>query len=234
MNSEQNSTSNRISPKTHTGLALCGFAAAALLLAGCGNDEPKAQPTPVASDASASATASPSMSASPSSSTAGLTEDQAERQQLVPAAKVDHQKAGTAAEARVSGSKLVSAELKRTRDGAPEWETEVAASDGAVQKVKVDAVSGEAAQPRADADQDVEDRRKLTARLAAAKVTWEKAATTAKDRKQGTVTAVELDDTADGKPLWKVDLVTPGNWDKTTYDIDATDGKVVREHVDRD
>ncbi|WP_345226139.1 PepSY domain-containing protein [Streptomyces cremeus] len=100
--------------------------------------------------------------------------------------------------------------------------------------MKVDAVSGEAASARPMPTRTSRTGGSSLPRLAAAKVTWEKAATTAKDRKQGTVTAVELDDTADGKPLWKVDLVTPGNWDKTTYDIDATDGKVVREHVDRD
>ncbi|MFD3514737.1 PepSY domain-containing protein [Streptomyces sp. NPDC058657] len=227
MKSKQNATNGQILPRARTGLALCGLgAAAALLLTGCGDDEPKAQPAPVTSDAQASA----------SPSAAGLTEDQAERQRLVPAAKVDHRKAGTAAEAQVSGSTLVSAELKRTRDGGPEWETEVAAADGAVKKVTVNAVGGAAAQPRADSDQDAEDRRKLASRLAGAKVTWEKAATTANGRKQGTVTAVELDDDdkAGGKPVWKVDVVTPGNWDKTTYEIDAADGTVVREHVDRD
>ncbi len=225
--------------RTRTGIAVCGLAAAALLLTGCGDDEPKAQPSTAPGGTSAastpSASASPSVSPTGSPST-GLTEDQAERRQLVPAAKVDYRKAATAAEGKVSGGKLVSAELKRTREGRPEWATEVAAVDGTVHKVTVDAVGGRAAAPRADSDQDAEDKKKLAARLAKAEMNWEKAATTATGRKNGTVTAVELDDDdkAGGKLVWKVDVVTPGNWDKTTYDVDAADGKVVREHVDRD
>ncbi|MBL1104298.1 PepSY domain-containing protein [Streptomyces sp. 5-8] len=51
---------------------------------------------------------------------------------------------------------------------------------------------------------------------------------------KGTVTAVELEDSDGGTPTWSVDVVTTDDWNKTTFDIDATDGKILREHVDRD
>ncbi|MFJ9409610.1 PepSY domain-containing protein [Streptomyces sp. NPDC101393] len=37
-----------------------------------------------------------------------------------------------------------------------------------------------------------------------------------------------------GKPEWSVDVVTSGDWNKTTFDIDATNKKILREHIDTD
>ncbi|MGK5543230.1 PepSY domain-containing protein [Streptomyces sp. URMC 127] len=163
-----------------------------------------------------------------------MTEDQRERQALVPSAKVGYDQAAGAATAAVPGSKLVAVELKRSAGGGPEWETEVATSDGTPHTVVVDGVSGKVTRSQAKTGEDADDKRKLADRLSKATVTWQDAASTATGRKKGTITSLDLD-TNDSKTLvWSVDVVTTNDWNKTTYDIDAANRKVLREHVDRD
>lgn len=198
---------------------------------GCGNDNDGAEKGAASDSAQPSST--PSGPASPSASASRLTEDQAERKALAPRAKVGYDKAMTAAVRAVSGSKPVSIELKGPA-GKPGWEAEVATDDGTESTVRVDAVTGEAGRPRTEADQDGDDKKELADRLAKATVTPQQAAATATGRTKGTVTSVELDDTDQGGPMWSVDIVTTNDWNKTTYDIDATDRKVLRRHTDRD
>ncbi len=197
------------------------------LLAGCGNDH--ATGTGAAGHERAAPAAAPA--ASPGT---GLTADQAERKALIPAARVDYERALRAAVAEVRAAKPVAAELKGTPK-SPYWRTEIATSGGTARVVHVDAVTGRAEPPRTDAD-DAGDRRKLADRLAAATVTPQQAVATATARTRGTVSAVELGEADHGsrKPAWSVDVVTTGDWKKTTYDIDATNRKVLRTHVDRD
>ncbi|QES39763.1 peptidase M4 [Streptomyces venezuelae] len=210
-----------------TGL-ICVAAAAGALLTGCGNDDGDTK----TDTSTAGRAASPSTS--PSSDGGNLTDDQRERKELVPKAKVGYDKALDAAVATVDKAKPVSIELKGTPD-KPVWETEVATADGAAHDVDVDAVTGKAGQARADKDQDQDDKRELADRLKKATVTAQQAAQTATDKKKGTVTSVELDDSDKGDMVrWSVDVVTTDDWNKTTYDIDATNRKIVREHVDRD
>ncbi|WP_409235247.1 PepSY domain-containing protein [Streptomyces sp. PA5.6] len=210
-----------------TGL-ICVAAAAGALLTGCGNDDGDTK----TDTSTAGRAASPS--SSPSSDGGNLTDDQRERKELVPKAKVGYDKALDAAVATVDKAKPVSIELKGTPD-KPVWETEVATADGADHDVDVDAVTGKAGQARADKDQDQDDKRELADRLKKATVTAQQAAQTATDKKKGTVTSVELDDSDKGDMVrWSVDVVTTDDWNKTTYDIDATNRKIVREHVDRD
>ncbi|MGV4928675.1 PepSY domain-containing protein [Streptomyces sp. BHT-5-2] len=197
------------------------------LLAGCGNDH--ATGTGAAGHERAVPASAPA--ASPGTR---LTADQAERKALIPAAKVDYERALRAAVAEVRAAKPVAAELKGTPK-SPYWRTQVATSGGTVRVVHVDAVSGKAEPPRTDSA-DAGDRKKLAERLVAATVTPQQAVWTATARTRGTVSAVELGE-ADGgsrKPAWSVDVVTTADWKKTTYDIDATSRKVLRTHVDRD
>ncbi|MEU5894688.1 MULTISPECIES: PepSY domain-containing protein [Streptomyces] len=211
-----------------TGL-ICVAAAAGALLVGCGNDDGDNTQTDTST---AGRAASPS--SSPSSDGGGLTDDQRERKELVPKAKVGYDKALDAAIATVDKAKPVSIELKGTPD-KPVWKAEVATADGATHDVDVDAVTGKAGQARADNDQDQDDKRELADWLKKATVTAQQAAQTATDKKKGTVTSVELDDSDKGDTvLWSVDVVTTDDWNKTTYDIDAANRKIVREHVDRD
>ncbi|MFI0742645.1 PepSY domain-containing protein [Streptomyces sp. NPDC021100] len=224
-------------PRRAALLAVCGAAAAGLLLAGCGDDGGKA--------GSPSAGASPSGSRAPTVTGPSpaperpLTTDQAERKALVPAAKAGWERAARAATGDVAGSKLLAVELKRAPDGGPEWHAEVATADGTSHSVVVDGVTGKVVKSSADAGQDSADTRERADRLKAVRATPHDAAATATDRRKGTVTTLELETgdekTGGGKKLiWKVDVVTPNDWNKTTYDIDATDRAVLREHADHD
>lgn len=211
---------------------MCAVVAAGALIAGCGSDDDGAAQNGAASD-SAPASTKASASTTPSASAGNLTEDQAERKDLVPKAKVGYDKAWDTAVKAVAGSKPVSIELKGPAD-KPSWSAKVAKEDGTEHTVRVDAVTGKAGQEQADADQDSDDKKELAGRLSKAKVTPQQAAKTATGRTKGTVTSVELDDTDQGGPQWSVDVVTTNDWNKTTYDIDATSGKVLRQHTDRD
>ncbi|MFH8344057.1 PepSY domain-containing protein [Streptomyces sp. NPDC018045] len=162
-----------------------------------------------------------------------MTEDQRSRKALVPEAKVSYDQALKAATGAVAGSKPVAVELKRGAGGKPEWHAKVAASDGAESTVRVDAVSGKADKPQRK-DEDGDDEKELADRLNRASVTPQQAAATATGRKSGTVTAVELDTNDQKKEIWSVDVVTRNDWNKTTFDVDAMNRKVLREHVDRD
>lgn len=148
--------------------------------------------------------------------------------------EVSYEKALCAAVAAVLDSKPVSAELEGSDVVGPRWDTQVATSDGTVRSVRVDAVSGKADQPRTESDEDGDDRRELAGWLKRATVTAQQAARTATDKKKGTVTSVELDDSDDGKLMWSVDVVTTKDWNKTTFDVGATNRKILREHVDTD
>jgi uncharacterized membrane protein YkoI len=201
-------------------------AAAGALIAGCGDDGYGGGKTASATDSTRASTTS---SASPSK----LTEDQAERKALVPRAKVGYDEALDTAVKAVKGSKPVSIELKGP-SGKPSWVTKVATDDGTEHTVRVDARTGKAGQEQAEADQDSGDKKELSALLSKAKVTPRQAVDTATNKTKGTVTSVELDDTDKGGPLWSVDVVTTKDWNKTTYDIDATDRTVLRKHTDRD
>ncbi|MEU6961712.1 PepSY domain-containing protein [Streptomyces chrestomyceticus] len=219
------------------GAAVCAVAVAGALLAGCGDDgggggkENSASPS---ASAAAPSVAAPSASGGESSGGSGqMTEDQRSRKALVPEAKISYDKALKAATEAVADSKPVSVELKRGAGGKPEWHAKVAASDGTESTVRVDAVTGKADKPQTK-NEDGDDKKELADRLGRASVTAQQAADTATGKKSGTVTAVELDTNDQKKEIWSVDVVTTNDWNKTTYDVDATDRKVLREHVDRD
>ncbi|KOG57439.1 peptidase M4, partial [Streptomyces varsoviensis] len=168
------------------------------------------------------------------SGTAGLTEDQAERKALLPTAKVGYERAAKTAAGAVPNGKVAHIELKRITGGGSEWRSKVAERDGTAHDVRVDAGSGKVTRSRKEPDQDGDDKRKLADRLNKAKISAQQAVRTSAERKPGTTTAVEIDDRDDGTLIWSVDLVNTDNWNKTTFDVDAANGKVLREHVDRD
>ncbi|WP_093797449.1 PepSY domain-containing protein [Streptomyces sp. Wb2n-11] len=211
-----------------TGAAPCAVAASAVLMSGCGDDDGGGgEPSPGATTGNTKAP-SPARRNSPSD-TGGLTEDQAERKALLPSARISYDKAARTAVGEVRGGKLTGIELK---DG-PQWMAEVAAEDGTAHRVRVDAVPGRVTQSGAEADQDADDKREPAHRLAGAEQSWEQAARTATEKRSGTVGSVKLDDNDSGALIWSVDVVTTDDWNKTTFDIDAAAGTIVREHVDR-
>ncbi|GAT81622.1 hypothetical protein FM21_14700 [Streptomyces sp. F-3] len=200
----------------------------------------------------ASPTASPSPSPSPSPS---LNREQEERRELLSQAKVTWEKAAETAVGEVSGSKLVALELGRGRDGAtaspdtspspgapdtspspgtPRWEARVAAADGTLHRVDIDAVNGEVLRSEAEADQEADDKREVADRLNQAEQTPEQAVKTATDKVKGTVTGLELEENDNQELVWSVDVVNTDDWNKTTVDVDAVNGEIVREQADRD
>ncbi|MEV4685412.1 PepSY domain-containing protein [Streptomyces kurssanovii] len=213
---------------------------------------PAAAPSPTGtgsptSTTSPTGTASPTGSPSPTGTATRLTDDQAERRALVPAAKVTWDKAADTAVGEVSGSKLVEIELTRAEAGStaspaspapspggPEWAAEVATQDGTRHTVRVDAVSGRVIGSQPDPEQDAEDKQETADLLGKAKVTAQQAVKTATGRKQGTVSTVALDNDDAGKVIWSVDVVTQNDWYLTTFDVDAASGQILREEVDRD
>jgi uncharacterized membrane protein YkoI len=215
-------------PTTRTRTAagvVCAAASCTLLLTGCGDNA--GQQSSSGSHASASAS-------SAGGTTGGLTEDQRERQGLIPADKTGYRKAASIAVHEVPGGTLIESELKRDNNGKPVWRTTVAAKDGTKNEVDVVAANGKVAGSRTDPDQDSDDKREVLNQLAEAKISSQKAVDTATGRTKGTVTSVELEDTDNGTTIRSVDIVTTNDWNKTTYDVNATNGKILRKHVDRD
>lgn len=204
---------------------MCAALAAGTLLTGCGDDG--------GDDRAKKADAAQAVPKAAAPSSSALTEDQSERKALVPKAKVGYDKALNTAVKAVDRSKPVSIELKGPAD-KPSWHAEVATSDGSAHTVRVDAVTGKADAAQAKSDQDADDKSELANWLKKAKVTPEQAAQTATDKTKGTVSSVELDDNDKGAAIWSVDVVTTDDWNKTTFDVDAANRKILREHVDRD
>ncbi|EFH32117.1 predicted protein, partial [Streptomyces pristinaespiralis ATCC 25486] len=231
-------------------LPACLLACSALFLTGCGSEKgnevsPAAAPTGSPTDtARPTGTASPTGSPSPTGTETRLTDDQAERRALVPAATVTWDKAADTAVGEVSGSKLVEIELTRAESdstaspapspGSPQWAAEVATQDGTRHTVHIDAATGRVLPSQPEGEQSAEDKRETADRLSKAKLTAEQAVKTATGQKKGTVVAVQLDDDDAGKVVWSVDVVTQDDWYKTTYDVDAANGEIQREEVDRD
>ncbi|WP_234393122.1 PepSY domain-containing protein [Streptomyces pactum] len=236
---------------------ICALGSSVLLMTGCTNADTTrssvaeaAQTTPPTTSPTNTATTTATASPSPSES---LTDDRSERQALVPKAEVTWDKAADTAVKEVPEGKLVELELKPTSaeatastgspspsmpnpapsQGAPEWEAKVAAPDGTVHRIDIDAVSGEVFRTQAE-DQDADDKQQIADWLEQASQTPEQAVKAATDKAKGTVTGVELDENDDQQLLWAVDVVSTDNWNKTTVDVDASNGNVLREHVDRD
>ncbi|WP_435603243.1 PepSY domain-containing protein [Streptomyces sp. bgisy130] len=205
---------------------VCAVAAAGALLSGCGNSDDTAGPQ------SAPSRAVPATAASPSGS---LSADQAQRKALISKVKTDYEQALKAAIAAVPSSEAIAAELKGT-PASPYWATVVATTDGTAYAVRVDAVSGTAQKPQPQSD-DPDDKQQLAARLSKATVTAQQAAQTATAKTKGTVTTIELGDADHGNNdtvAWTVGVVTLDDWNETTYEIDATNRKVLWMHVDQD
>ncbi|GLW17859.1 hypothetical protein Stsp01_46020 [Streptomyces sp. NBRC 13847] len=203
---------------------VCAVAAAGALVSGCGNSPEKDTGSP-RRPVPASAPASPSSS---------LSAAQAQRKALVPSATVDYAQAMKAAVAAVPASEPIAAELKGTATN-PYWNTSVATSDGTVSDVRVDARTGKAGQPQTESD-DSGDKQQLAARLSKATVTAQQAAQTATEKSKGTVTSVELGDSDHGSsdtPAWAVGVVSTSDWNETSYEIDATNRKVLWMHAEQ-
>ncbi|MFF0537493.1 PepSY domain-containing protein [Streptomyces coelicoflavus] len=243
-------------------LAVAGaLGASALLLTACSNaDTNRSSVAEAAQTESPSATATDTQSPSPTgSASASMNEDKTERKDLVSAAKVTWDKAADTAVKEVPEGKLVDLELKRTdadataspsgsptgsaspsmpnpapSEGAPEWEAKVAQPDGTLHRIDIDAANGKVFRTMVDPDQDSDDKTQITEWLDKAKQTPEQAVKAATEKAKGTVTHVELGDNDNQQVVWDVDVVDKKNWNKTSVEVDAANGKVLGQKVDKD
>ncbi|MFF4871811.1 PepSY domain-containing protein [Streptomyces sp. SID5770] len=249
----------------------CLAASCALLLAACGSEQKETTTTsariaPAQTESTASPSGSPSASpsASPSvSASPRLTDDQAERQRLVPATKVTWDKATQTAVAAVPQGKLVETELTWA---PPNATASGSATATATASPSVSADASASASPSAGAggrtpawhtsvatsDGTLHD---VWVDGVSGKVISDKpdADQDAEDKqeladrlKRATVTPEQAVQTAtqDNKgtvtavelddDAWSVDVVDTGNWDKTTYEVSTTERRVLRQEVDRD
>ncbi|CAL9354339.1 MULTISPECIES: PepSY domain-containing protein [Streptomyces] len=254
-------SSARRLPPVRSLAAAAALGASALLLTACTNaDTTRSSVAEAAQTESPSPTGTDTQSPSPTGSASpSMNEDQTERKDLVSAAKVTWDKAADTAVKEVPEGKLVDLELKRVEadttasptgsptgqaspsmpnpapsEGAPEWEAKVAQPDGTLHRIDVDAVSGKVFRTMVDPDQDADDKTQVTDWLDKAKQTPEQAVKAATAKAKGTVTHVELGDNDDQQVVWGVDVVDKGNWNKTTVEVDAANGKVLGQKVDND
>lgn len=243
-------------------LAVAGaLGASALLLTACSNaDTNRSSVAEAAQTESPSTTATDTQSpSSTGSASASMNEDKTERKDLVSAAKVTWDKAADTAVKEVPEGKLVDLELKRTdadataspsgsptgsaspsmpnpapSEGAPEWEAKVAQPDGTLHRIDIDAANGKVFRTMVDPDQDPDDKTQITEWLDKAKQTPEQAVKAATEKAKGTVTHVELGDNDNQQVVWDVDVVDKENWNKTSVEVDAANGKVLGQKVDKD
>ncbi|NEB09316.1 hypothetical protein G3I32_10610 [Streptomyces coelicoflavus] len=243
-------------------LAVAGaLGASALLLTACSNaDTTRSSVAEAAQTESPSAPATDTQSPSATgSASASMNEDQTERKDLVSATKVTWDKAADTAVKEVPEGKLVDLELKRTdadataspsgsptgsaspsmpnpapSEGAPEWEAKVAQPDGTLHRIDIDAANGKVFRTMVDPDQDPDDKTQITEWLDKAKQTPEQAVKAATEKAKGTVTHVELGDNDNQQVVWAVDVVDKKNWNKTSVEVDAANGKVLGQKVDKD
>ncbi|WP_328655974.1 PepSY domain-containing protein [Streptomyces sp. NBC_00334] len=253
-------SSARRLPSVRSLAVMAALGASALLLTACTNaDTTRSSVAEAAQTESPSASASDSMSASPSNSSgspsASMNEDKTERKDLVTATKVTWDKAVDTAVKEVPDSKLVDLELKRTdadatasptgspspsmpnpapSQGAPMWEAKVAVSDGTLHQVDIDAANGKVFRTQVDPDQSADDKTQVADWLGKAKQTPQQAVKAATAKAKGTVTKVELDENDSQQVVWDVDVVNKDNWDKTSVVVDAANGKVLSQKVDKD
>ncbi|WP_031087085.1 PepSY domain-containing protein [Streptomyces sp. NRRL WC-3549] len=237
-----------VSPRTRR-LRLAGalgVVLAAALVTGCGQDsgDGTSAATSEAAKVMPNQSGSPSASSGSPTSTAQLTEDQAKRKELLSAVKVPFSKAATTAVGEVSGGKLTELELEGVDDSdmsaSPSadasggaWMAHVVEDNGTAHMVTIDAVSGKVLDSKPDTDQSESDKQEMADRIAKAKQTPQQAAKVAMDKKKGTVTSVKLDESDSQALVWQVDVVTK-DWKKTTFDVDAENGKITNEEVDND
>ncbi|AVH93987.1 lipoprotein [Streptomyces cinereoruber] len=245
----------------------CLAASCALLLAACGSEQKETTTTsariaPAQTTATGGPTATGSASASPSGSASPrLTDDQAERQRLVPATKVTWDKAVQTAVATVPQGKLVETELawappNATASGSATASASPSVSPGASASASPSEGAG-ARTPAwhtsvATADGTLHDvwvdgvSGKVISDRPDADQDAEDKQELADRLKRTTVTPEQAVQTAtqDDKgtvtavelddDAWSVDVVDTSSWDKTTYEVSTTERRVLRQEVDRD
>ncbi|WP_436739617.1 PepSY domain-containing protein [Streptomyces sp. BBFR102] len=200
----------------------------ALAVAGCsGGDAPE---TGTTSGVSRSGTPAPSPT-EPGEETATPMDDGArENQALLAATTVALADAVKAAREGEPDGRPVAVELGRTARDAPHWTVTLAEEDGSAVARQVDAASGAVSDSPRDErpDDELEEREERKALLEEAETDAAGAAKAATDRRPGTAVKAELEE-SDGTAVWQVDVVDQESFRTTAVDVDAGDGRVLRE-----
>lgn len=115
----------------------------------------------------------------------------------------------------------------------PKWIAEVVEEDGTAHTVSIDAVSGKVIDSIPEAEQSDAEKQELADWVAKAQQTPQQAAKVATDKQKGTVTSANLDENDSQTLVWQVDVVTK-DWKRTTFEVDAANGKILAEEIDND
>ncbi|MFI0822516.1 PepSY domain-containing protein [Streptomyces sp. NPDC021098] len=157
----------------------------------------------------------------------------AEDRTQVKADKVSYDEATAAALKAVPGT-ATSAELDHDdRNGSLVWEIDVFGKDHKNHDVTIDAGNGKVLGQHTDRDDDAEDAAEARALLKSDKTGYDEAIAAALKSVPGTVTSYGLDDDDRGSAVWELDVLGK---DHKSHEVtvDASNGKVVGQHIDQD
>lgn len=162
-------------------------------------------------------------------------DDTAKDRAQVKADKISQSEATAKALQAVPGT-ATSAELDNAdRNGSLIWEVDVLGKDHKNHDVTIDAGNGKVLNKHTDRDDDAaQDAAETQALVKSDKIGHEKATDKARKAVPGTVVSYSLDDNdRNGATVWEVDVLGK---DHKSHDvtIDASDGKVLGQHVDQD
>ncbi|MFI1311045.1 PepSY domain-containing protein [Streptomyces albidoflavus] len=204
------------------------LALVALGAAGCSDgNEPETGTTPGTSQ---SGTPTPSPTVSQEETATPMDDDARENQALLAATTVSLAQAVKAAGKDEPDARPVAVELGRTERDAPHWTVTLAQDDGSAVARQVDAVSGAVSDSPADdrPDDEPDDREERKTLLEEAETDASEATKAATDRRPGTAIKAELEESG-GTAVWQVEVVDQESFRTTAVDVDAGDGRVLRE-----
>lgn len=148
--------------------------------------------------------------------------------EVLPQVETPYDRAVREALDEVSGSRLLSVALRRVSEPQPVWHTRVAAQDGTVHLVRVDAVHGRLLGTAVPDGQSAADKERVSALAASAQVP-EEAVERVKGPDFGKVTGIRLEEGRQHEAVWSVDVTTVRRDDTQTYLVDA----VTKDVLDR-
>ncbi|WND39434.1 hypothetical protein RI578_36355 [Streptomyces sp. BB1-1-1] len=149
--------------------------------------------------------------------------------EVLPQVETPYDRAVREALDEVSGSRLLSVALRRVSEPQPVWHTRVAAQDGTVYLVRVDAVHGRLLGTAVPDGQSAADKERVSALAASARVLPEEAVEQVKSPDFGKVTGIRLEEDRQHEAVWFVDVTTVRRDDTQTYLVDA----VTKDVLDR-
>ncbi|AQS71294.1 PepSY domain-containing protein [Streptomyces pactum] len=149
--------------------------------------------------------------------------------EVLPQVEAPYERAVRMALDEVPGSRLVSVTLRRVSDPRPVWYTRVAARDGTLHAVRVEAVHGRLLGTAVPDGQSAADKERVATLVASAKVLPEAAVEQVKGPEFGKVSGIRLEWDRRHEAVWRVEVTTVRRDDTQTYLVDA----VTKDVLDR-